>query len=262
MRDMIVIDKEKCNHMVYHVSSWTDSSIFPDLVSSSLTRDWFLNISLEARPEDDGVTEDDFNKVLEIFSRRQRVRPNADEMRVLTSIPGKTITQQHCRPLGRNKRKTQFPTLRSDQKCRIYVYSESQKPFLMDLFLKTEWILNVFGAAGIVMVITLLNRKRTHTLTIEKRFRSLRSTPLPDHLREVEGDSERGGPGLDSQEPLQDVIAPLVRHQILHTPVRFPIDATTNVNETGAEITKNDDLPPSYSLLDLELPHYNDINST
>ena len=75
--------------MVYHVSSWTDSSLFPDLVSSSLTRDWFLNISLEARPEDDGFTEDDFNKVLEIFSRRQRVRPNSDEMRVLTSIPGK-----------------------------------------------------------------------------------------------------------------------------------------------------------------------------
>ena len=72
--------------MVYHVSSWTDSSLFPDLVSS---RDWFLNISLEARPEDDGVTEDDFNKVLEIFSRRQRVRPSSDEMRVLTSIPGK-----------------------------------------------------------------------------------------------------------------------------------------------------------------------------
>ena len=115
-------------------------------------------------------------------------------------------------------------------------------------------------------------------MTIEKRFRSLRSTPLPDHLREVEGESEQGGHGLDSQEPLQvtqitlqtlrqdesvqDVIAPLVRHQILHTPVRFPIDTTTNVNETDAEITKNDDLPPSYSLLDLELPHYNDINST
>ena len=46
----------------------------------------------------------------------------------------------------------------------------------MDLFLKTEWILNVFGAAGIVMVVTLINRKRTHDLIIQKRFKSMRST--------------------------------------------------------------------------------------
>ena len=46
----------------------------------------------------------------------------------------------------------------------------------MDLFLKTEWILNIFGAAGIVMVVTLINRKRTHDLIIQKRFKSIRST--------------------------------------------------------------------------------------
>ena len=46
----------------------------------------------------------------------------------------------------------------------------------MDLFLKTEWILNVFGAAGIVMIVTLINRKRTDTLIIRKSFKSFRST--------------------------------------------------------------------------------------
>ena len=84
---------------------------------------------------------------------------------------------------------TKFPAVKSDQGCRIYVFSESKKPFLMDLFLKTEWILNVFGAAGIVMIVTLINRKRTPTLIIQKSFKSIRSTrlPVPDISTEEDG---------------------------------------------------------------------------
>ena len=71
-----------------------------------------------------------------------------------------------------------------------------------DGYYTPQQVSNIYGII-IYILVRFTCRKRTHTLTIEKRFRSLRSTPLPDHLREVEGDSERGGPGLDSHEPLQ-----------------------------------------------------------
>ena len=69
--------------MDYPVSSWTDYSLFPDIVTSRQTTDWFLDISLQALPED-GVTEEDFTQVLETFSRRL-----GTELRVVTSITGK-----------------------------------------------------------------------------------------------------------------------------------------------------------------------------
>ena len=68
---------------MYPVSSWTDYSLFPDIATSRQTRDWFFEISLQALPED-GVTEEDFNKVVEMFSRRL-----GTELRVVTSIAGK-----------------------------------------------------------------------------------------------------------------------------------------------------------------------------
>ena len=162
-------------------------------MTSRHRRDWFFDISLQAVPEDDGVTVADFNRVVNMKTLPTRLRP---DLRVVTSIVGKydscrclvhigpyqhfynfrTINQQHNRPLGRNRKTTKFPTVKSDQGCRIYVYSESKRPFLMDLFLKTEWILNVFGAAGIVMIVTLINRKRTKNLIIQKQFKSIRST--------------------------------------------------------------------------------------
>ena len=103
---------------------------------------------------------------------------------------------------------TKFPTLKSDQGCRIYVFSESKKPFLMDLFLKTEWILNVFGAAGIVMIVTLINRKRTPNLIIQKSFKGIRSTRLLDRSTEEDrGAIEDSAPGVeecsDDPEALQ-----------------------------------------------------------
>ena len=145
----------------------------------------------------------------------------------------------------------------------------------MDLFLKTEWILNVFGAAGIVMIVTLINRKRTQNLTIQKSFKSLRSTRLPTVSTEDEGaieDSELVAEEC-SHDPealqvsqkkyfvkttwniniVQDTIAPLERHQLLHTRVTGPGAETEKITETPC------DLPPSYSLLDIELPDYNDL---
>ena len=70
-------------YFVYPVSSWTDHSLFPDIVTSRQTTDWFFDISLQALPED-GVTEEDFTQVLETFSRRL-----GTELRVVTSITGK-----------------------------------------------------------------------------------------------------------------------------------------------------------------------------
>ena len=67
----------------------------------------------------------------------------------------------------------------------------------MDLFLKTEWILNVFGAAGIVMIVTLINRKRTQNLTIQKSFKSMRSTRLPTVSTEGEGAIEDSEPCIE-----------------------------------------------------------------
>ena len=77
--------------MVYPVSSWTDFSLFPDIVTSRQTRDWFFEISLKALPED-GVTEEDFNKVVEMFSRRL-----GTELRVVTSIAGKYDSSYICK---------------------------------------------------------------------------------------------------------------------------------------------------------------------
>lgn len=246
------IEKEN-NDLEYPVSSWTDYSLFPDIVTSRQTADWFIDISLQALPED-GVTEEDFSQVLEMFSRRL-----GTELRFVTSIAGKTLNHQHNRPLGRNKKITKFPTVKSDQGCRIYVYSESKKPFLMDLFLKTEWILNVFGAAGIVMIVTLINRKRTQNLTIQKSFKSMRSTRLPTVLTEEEGASEPVAEERSHDpETLQDTIAPLERHQLLHT--RVTGFGAANIGaETEKIIETPGDLPPSYSLLDIELPDYNDL---
>ncbi len=153
----------------------------------------------------------------------------------------------------------------------------------MDLFLKTEWILNVFGAAGIVMIVTLINRKRTQNLTIQKSFKSMRSTRLPTVSTEEEGAIEYSEPVAEerSHDPetlqvrqkkyfakqlktalniniVQDTIAPLERHQLLHT--RVTGFGAANIGaETEKIIETPGDLPPSYSLLDIELPDYNDL---
>ncbi len=77
------LKKQENNDLEYPVSSWTDYSLFPDIVTSRQTTDWFIDISLQALPED-GVTEEDFTQVLEMFSRRL-----GTELRFVTSIAGK-----------------------------------------------------------------------------------------------------------------------------------------------------------------------------
>ena len=103
---------------------------------------------------------------------------------------------------------------------------------------------------------------------IRKRFKSFNSTPLPDYL--ITNNSARdqalplstphvsGGnnvPPAGDAESLDDIIPSLVRHQILHTPVCNLIDHENNTNDQ-----KRDDMPPSYSLLDLqEPPKYDEV---
>ena len=148
----------------------------------------------------------------------------------------------------------------------------------MDFFLKTEWILNVFGAAGIVMVVTLINRKGTQDLIIQKRFKSIRSTRLAVTPSEENGVIDQSVESLeacsDDPEALQvrneifclaafvfpqEIIAPLERHQLLHT--RVTGNDTTNSDADTEKITETSgDLPPSYSLLDIEPPDYDDIS--
>ena len=58
---------------------------------------------------------------------------------------------------------------------------------------------------------------------------------------------------------LQEIIAPLERHQLLHT--RVTGNYTTNIDENTEKITESSgDLPPSYSLLDIEPPDYDDLD--
>ena len=101
----------------------------------------------------------------------------------------------------------------------------------------------------------------------------MRSTRLPTVSREGEGAIEDSEPVAEecSHDPealqvsqkkyfailniniVQDTIAPLERHQLLHTRVTGPGAETKKITETPC------DLPPSYSLLDIELPDYNDL---
>ena len=55
-------------------------------MTSRHRRDWFFDISLQAVPEDDGVTVADFNRVVNMKTLPTRLRP---DLRVVTSIVGK-----------------------------------------------------------------------------------------------------------------------------------------------------------------------------
>ena len=109
----------------------------------------------------------------------------------------------------------------------------------------------------------------------------MRSTRLPTVSTEEEGAIEYSEPVAEerSHDPetlqvrqkkyfakhmnmniniVQDTIAPLERHQLLHT--RVTGFGAANIGaETEKIIETPGDLPPSYSLLDIELPDYNDL---
>ena len=50
-----------------------------------------------------------------------------------------------------------FPTVRSDQTCRVYIYSPN-KPRIMEFFLRTAWIFNILAISGPVLA-TFLHLK-------------------------------------------------------------------------------------------------------
>ena len=77
----------------YPVCSWTDSTIFPDIVTSRHRRDWFFDISLQAVPEDDGVTVADFNRVVNM---KTFTMGHGSDLRVVTSIAGKYDSNSRC----------------------------------------------------------------------------------------------------------------------------------------------------------------------
>jgi len=90
----------------------------------------------------------------------------------------------------------------------------------------------------------------------------MRSTRLPTVSTEEERAIEYSEPVAEERshdpETLQDTIAPLERHQLLHT--RVTGFGAANIGaETEKIIETPGDLPPSYSLLDIELPDYNDL---
>ena len=55
---------------------------------------------------------------------------------------------------------------------------------------------------------------------------------------------------------VQDTIVPLTRHQFLHTRVSGAANTDADIVE---KTETSGDLPPSYSLLDIELPDYEDL---
>ena len=84
---MKVVARPSRQQAVYPAASWADSTHYPALAPSRRERDWFLSISVEAAPEEDGVTEEDFHQFVNTFAQSQQV--NSEKLNIVSVIAGK-----------------------------------------------------------------------------------------------------------------------------------------------------------------------------
>ena len=235
----------------YPIQSWTDHTSFPDVVSinNTVTQDTFFKIKLEVSPSDHEDTQNNFQRFSTRFSRVNQI--NRKELKTVSSIPG---LNKHRRSTTSQHRQIYFPTVRSDGVCRIYVYG-SNRPFFTDLFLKTAWLLNIFGAAGLVLAVFLSLRDKTREIVVKKTFEYVYEIETVDHedcdeqTTDASTTDENNEVSVDNS--LQDLIPSLMRQQVLQT------RCYRNNEERQDEECKTyqtEDLPPCYSLLDIQEP--------
>ena len=67
--------------------SWEDCSDYPDLNPVIENGDMAVKVTLTAMASDED-SEEDFNRFLERFTSNNGLEQHADEIRVITSIPG------------------------------------------------------------------------------------------------------------------------------------------------------------------------------
>ena len=227
---------------IFHVSSWRDYTELPKL-DISKDQDLFLKISLEVSPkEDDHFTENCLKRFQENHVRGEK------NPELLAKIPSKRAQMY-------------YPMVSSDRVCRIYIYG-SRRPFLMDLFLKTAWLLNILGAAGLVMAVFLAVKERTRMVVVKKTFKCF-ARIQPESDSDITANDIDSNDGRYPNDPLQDAIPLLQRHQFLQTPVNQLLGfESENCNHQNININEGQkdepDLPPRYSVLDIEPPEYHE----
>eukprot|EP00090_Calanus_glacialis_P011278 TRINITY_DN19715_c0_g1_i1.p1 TRINITY_DN19715_c0_g1~~TRINITY_DN19715_c0_g1_i1.p1 ORF type:complete len:397 (-),score=86.47 TRINITY_DN19715_c0_g1_i1:220-1410(-) len=241
---------------VYPVASWEDSSEFPDLTTVASQGDMAVKITLTATAYDE-ATEEDFDSFLERFTSNNGVDQNSADVKIITSIVGGR-TQ-----LGSGRRTWKvFPTVRSDQTCRIYIYS-SQKPLLMEFFLRTAWIFNILAVSGPVLATFMSLKNRTQECKLIKTYKSFSSRPLPSCLSTSPPArpiiiSNQSVSHRTSPTDLSSIVPSLITYQILHRPASQVSPSPVLSQVSPIQEINMKDLPPSYSVLDLhsELPSY------
>jgi len=224
---------------VYPVASWEDSSTYPDLSMVGQAGDMALKITLTTTAYDD-YTEEDFENFVGRFAANNGVDRDSPDLKIIASIIGGR-TQ-----LGTHRRGYMvFPTVRSDQTCRVYIYSPN-KPLIMEFFLRTAWIFNILAISGPVLATFLHLKNRTEECKLVKTYKSFSSTPLPACL--VTPPTSRPGQAghhlitpthhTQGDHHLSAIVPSLITYQILHRPARQP--------------SPTPDLPPSYSVLQMD----------
>jgi len=241
------------NRAEFPVSAWEDHSRAPDLSPASHGGDMGLKIRLTAAPADT-ASEADFQRFYEQFSAEQEEH---QDVKIITSIQGGR-TQ-----IGTGRRCwLHFPTVRSDQTCRVYIYHQTRRSILTDFFLRTAWLFNILAASGLVLAVFMCLNRRTVTYNLVKTYRSFTS-PIPEP-----GLSCAYGPPIPppmpylplivtSSSPSADLstIIPSrnwTRNRVTGNPEEIEEEASFEGGEGGGG------LPPSYSLLELDkdLPTY------
>ena len=139
-----------------------------------------------------------------------------------------------------------------------------QQQTILHRLVKTAWLLNIFGAAGLVSAVFLSLRDKTREIVVKKTFKYVYEIETVDHQDCDEQVSQEPAASTTDENnevsvdnSLQDLIPSLMRQQVLQT------RCYRNNEERQDEECKTyqtEDLPPCYSLLDIqEPPEYHQV---